>query len=127
MGVWYAIQLLRTWRRPANALQTAYEFVLFFLLFATLWFQPWYVTWLVALAALHPRPKAPTQAGIFSFTVITSYVVYGFVWFWAVPTCNWGNTLGITLIAVGTTYLVPWAHAVWLWIRAVRPSAPSAE
>lgn len=113
----FLIQLGRTWERPAGVLQRAFDLVMFLLLFATPWFQPWYITWAVALAALFPRPEAPTQAGLFSLTVIFSYVVYGFVWFWAAHLANWGNTLGITLMAVGTTYLIPWGYTLRVWMK----------
>ncbi len=118
LGAWYAAQLWKTWRTPSGALQHAYNVVLFLLLFVTPWFQPWYVTWLVALAALRPYNTAPTQAGLFSLTVLGSYVVYGFAWFWFVSFANWGNCLGINLVAVGTTYLLPWSYTAWLWLRA---------
>jgi len=114
LGGCYNYLLLNTWVRPARALQNAYLFVLFLLLFTTPWFQPWYVTWLVALAALRPTPSAPGQAGLFSLTVMASYVVYGFVWFWIPHIANWENTLGINLMAVSTTFLLPWAYSAWL-------------
>lgn len=117
LTVWYVVQLRGVWREPLGAVRYAYSFLLFFLLFATLWFQPWYVTWLVALAALLPDSTAPTQVGLFSLTVMISYVVYGFVWFWIPAVANWGQTLGITLMAVGTTYLIPWAYMARLWLR----------
>lgn len=110
-------QLLRTWVRPAMVLRHAFDLILFLLLFVTPWFQPWYVTWAVALAALFPRPEAPTQAGLFSLTVLFSYVVYGFVWFWIPVWANWGHTLGITLMAVATTYLIPWGYTARVWLR----------
>lgn len=118
LGVFAAaciLQLARTWIRPAAALRHAFDLMLFLLLFTTPWFQPWYVTWVVALAALFPRPEAPLPAGLFSLTVLFSYVVYGFVWFWIPHQANWGNTLGITLMAVATTYLVPWGYTLWMW------------
>ncbi len=111
------LQLLRTWERPEAVLRHAFDLILFLLLFVTPWFQPWYVTWAVALAALFPRPEALTQAGLFSLTVLFSYVVYGFVWFWIPRQANWGNTLGITLMAVAMTYLIPWGYTVWVWCR----------
>jgi len=117
LWIWYVIQIARTWRKPDRALQSAYDFLLFWLLFATLWFQPWYVTWLVALAALLPGAGAALQAGLFSLTVFSSYIVYGFLWFWIIPSANWANGLGITLIAVATTYLPPWAYTAWLHLR----------
>lgn len=127
LAAWYTLQLARTWRTPTGILRHAYDFILFLLLLTTPWFQPWYVTWLVALAALFPHPAAPTQAGLFSLTVIFSYVVYGFAWFWIPHVANWGRCLGINLIAVATTYLVPWAYTAWLWLRSrgwtARPSA----
>lgn len=126
LGTWYAINVARTWRRPANVLRYACGVVLFLLLFATPWFQPWYVTWLVALAALLPVPAAPALAGTFSLTVMFSYVVYGFVWFWAARLANWGHTLGINLIAVGTSYLVPWTYGAWLWLRGRRTALSRA-
>ena len=82
----------------------------------TPWFQAWYVTWIVALAALYPRPTAPAQAGLFSLTVLISYVVFGFAWFWFLSFANWGNALGINLAAVATTYLVPGGNTAWLWL-----------
>ncbi|HEY74716.1 MAG TPA: hypothetical protein G4O00_00855 [Thermoflexia bacterium] len=115
LGGWYLSRLRRVWRSPSHALPAAYDVILFLLLFATPWFQPWYVTWLIALASLHPRRSAPTQAGLLSLTVIISYVIYGFLWFWIAPIANWGHGLGINLIAVGTTYLLPWAYAAWTW------------
>ncbi|MGD1995181.1 MAG: hypothetical protein PVH62_00255 [Anaerolineae bacterium] len=118
LGIWYALQVEKTWRNPSSTLRHAYDVVLFLLLFATLWFQPWYVTWLVALAALRPRPTAPAQAGLFSLTVMGSYVVYGFVWFWIPRLANWGNVLGINLMAVGTTFLAPWTFTFGLWLQA---------
>lgn len=118
LGGWYGIRLISTWVKPGRALENAYLFVLFLLLFTTLWFQPWYATWLVALAALRPTPSAPGQAGLFSATVMVSYVVYGFVWFWIPHIANWENTLGINLMAVGTSFLLPWAYSAWLlWKR----------
>ena len=113
----FVLQLARTWVRPAAVLRHAFDLMLFLLLFATPWFQPWYVTWAVALAALFPRPEAPLQAGLFSLTVVFSYVVYGFVWFWIPHQANWGNTLGITLMAVATTYLIPWGYTLKVWGR----------
>jgi hypothetical protein len=116
--IWYIVQLWRTWRQPSSVLLRAYDTMLFLLLFVTLWFQPWYVTWLVALSALRPRDTTPAQAGLFSFTVLISYVIYGFVWFWLSDIANWGYTLGINLIAVGTSFLAPWAYTAWLWVRS---------
>ncbi|MBO9371570.1 MAG: hypothetical protein J7575_10895 [Chloroflexi bacterium] len=116
-AVAFVLQLARTWVRPAAVLRHAFDLMLFLLLFATPWFQPWYVTWAVALAALFPRPEAPLQAGLLSLTVVFSYVVYGFVWFWIPHQANWGNTLGITLMAVATTYLIPWGYTLWVWGR----------
>jgi len=115
LGAWYLSRLWRTVRAPSEALRSAYDVVLFLLLFVTPWFQPWYVTWLVSLAALSPRRTAPRQAGLFSLTVMVSYVVYGFVWFWLPRVGNWGSGLGINLIAVATTYLAPWVYTAWLW------------
>lgn len=120
LGAWYLILLKRVWQKPGSAVECAYDFVLVLLLFATPWFQPWYVTWLVALAALGPHPQARAQAGLFSLTVVFSYVVYGFVWFWIPSAANWGHTLGITLMAVGTTYLAPWTYTAYLWWQARR-------
>jgi hypothetical protein len=117
---WYLLQLWRTWRQPTTALLRSFDTVLFLLLFATLWFQPWYVTWLVMLSALRPRATAPAQAALFSFSVLLSYVVYGFVWFWIRDISNWGDMLGINLIAVGTSFLAPWAYTLWLWIKSRR-------
>jgi hypothetical protein len=116
-AVAFVLQLARTWVRPAAVLRHAFDLMLFLLLFATPWFQPWYVTWAVALAALFPRPEAPLQAGLLSLTVVFSYMVYGFVWFWIPHQANWGNTLGITLMAVATTYLIPWGYTLWVWGR----------
>jgi hypothetical protein len=118
LGAWYLVQLARTWKEPKTALESAYSFILFFLLFAVPWFQPWYVTWLVSLAALAPVTRARAQSSLFSFTVLPSYVVYGFVWFWIVPIARWGNYLALHLIGVTVTFLAPWAHAAWLWLRA---------
>lgn len=115
LGLWYVWQLRRTWRDPAGVLRYTFDLLLFLLLFATPWFQPWYVTWALALAALFPRQQAPLQAGLFSLTALFSYVVYGFVWFWKADLANWGNTLGITLMAVATTYLLPWAYTLRVW------------
>ncbi len=127
LGIWYLIQLWNVWQRPSRVLRYAYNAVLFLLLFVTPWFQPWYVTWLVALAALRPHPQAPTQAGLLSGTVIVSYIVYGFAWFWFVQFANWGHTLGINALAVATTFLVPWAYTAWLWLRPrLRQSSPSS-
>lgn len=117
---WFLLQLWRTWRQPSTALLRAFDTVLFLLFFTTLWFQPWYVTWLVALSALRPRATAPAQAALFSYSVLISYVVYGFVWFWIPRIANWGNTLGINMIAVGTSFLAPWAYALWLWVKPRR-------
>ncbi|MBN1954113.1 MAG: hypothetical protein JW900_03580 [Anaerolineae bacterium] len=108
LGAWYTMLLWQTGVHPTRPVRHAYHFVLFLLLFTTLWFQPWYVTWLVALAALFPSPQAPGQASLFSFTAAASYLVYGFLWFWIPPVANWGNNLGIHLIAVTVTYLAPW-------------------
>ncbi len=119
-AVAFILQLARTWARPGAVLRHAFDLMLFLLLFATPWFQPWYVTWAVALAALFPRPEAPLQAGLFSLTVVFSYVVYGFVWFWIPHLANWGNTLGITLMAVATTYLIPWGYTLRVWGRSGR-------
>lgn len=116
LAAWYLSRLWQVWQAPSRTVQAAYDVILFLLLFATPWFQPWYVTWLIAWAALRPRRSAPTQAGLFSLTVIISYIVYGFLWFWIPQFANWGKGLGINLIAVGTTYLVPWGYAVWAWI-----------
>ncbi len=110
LGIWYVIQAVRTWQRPNETLRHAFDFLLFWLLFAVLWFQPWYVTWLVALAALSPRPTAAAQAGLFSFTVLPAYIVYGFVWFWIAHIANWANCLGINLIAVGISIAPVWAY-----------------
>ncbi len=123
-GVVFTLQLARTWVRPETVLRYAFDLILFLLLFATPWFQPWYVTWAVALAALFPRPEAPLQAGLFSPTVLFSYVVYGFVWFWIPHQANWGNTLGITLMAVATTYPIPWGYTLGVWGQRSRPLNP---
>ena len=116
----FVLQLARTWERPGAVIRYAFDLMLFLLLFTTLWFQPWYVTWAVALAALFPRPEAPLQAGLFSLTVVFSYVVYGFVWLWIPHQANWGDTLGITLMAVATTYLIPWGYTLRVWVRSGR-------
>lgn len=116
LGIWYLFQIWRTWQNPDGAILHAYNVVLFLLLFATLWFQPWYVTWLVALAALAPTPNARTQAGLFSLSVMGSYVIYGFVWFWIPRFANWANCLGINLLAVGSTFLPPWTYTIWQWV-----------
>jgi hypothetical protein len=113
---WFIVRLWRTWTTPAHTLRHIYDVVLFLLLFVTPWFQAWYVTWIVALAALYPRATAPAQAGLFSMTVLISYVVFGFAWFWFLSFANWGNSLGINLAAVATTYLVPWGYTAWLWL-----------
>jgi hypothetical protein len=115
---WYLLQLWQTWRQPSTALRRTFDTMLFLLLFTTLWFQPWYVTWLVALSALRPRATAPPQAALFSYSVLISYVVYGFVWFWIPNVANWGDMLGINMIAVGTSFLAPWAYALWLWVKS---------
>jgi len=120
----FVLQLARTWMRPGAVLRHAFDLMLFLLLFATPWFQPWYVTWAVALAALFPRPEAPLQAGLLSLTVVFSYVVYGFVWFWIPHQANWGNTLGITLMAVATTYLIPWGYTLWVWGGGEKETGP---
>ncbi len=117
-AVAFIFQLAQTWLRPGAVLRHAFDLMLFLLLFATPWFQPWYVTWAVALAALFPRPEAPLQASLFSLTVVFSYVVYGFVWFWIPHQANWGNTLGITLMAVATTYFIPWGYTLRVWGRS---------
>jgi hypothetical protein len=116
-AVAFVLQLARTWVRPGAVIRYAFDLMLFLLLFVTPWFQPWYVTWAVALAALFPRPEAPLQAGLFGLTVLFSYVVYGFIWFWIPYQANWGNTLGITLMAVATTYLIPWGYTLRVWGR----------
>jgi len=116
LGAWYLPRLWRTWRAPSYLFRATYEVLLFLLLFATPWFQPWYVTWVVALAALFPRPDGPIQAGLLSLTVVVSYVVYGFLWFWIPDIGNWEYGLGINLIAVGTTFLVPWTY----WLLSLR-------
>ncbi len=122
LGGCAAVQAVRTWHAPTGVLAHAYDLYLFLLLFATPWFQPWYVTWLVALAALRPRPHAPTQASLFSLTVLSSYVVFGFVWFWIPRFANWGHNLGINLLAVLGTYTLPWAYTAWVWYRQRRAS-----
>jgi hypothetical protein len=127
LGIWYVIQLWNVWEWPSHVLRYAYNVILFLLLFVTPWFQPWYVTWLVALAALRPHAKAPNQAGLLSATVMASYVVYGFAWFWFVHFANWGHTLGINALAVATTFLIPWAYTVWLWLRARPAHSPSTS
>lgn len=119
-AVAFVLQMARTWVRPVAVIRHAFDLMLFLLLFATPWFQPWYITWAVALAALFPRPEAPLQAGLFSLTVVFSYVVYGFVWFWIPHQANWGNTLGITLMAVATTYLIPWGYTLRVWAQSGR-------
>ncbi len=124
LGFWILRQLYRTWNAPTAAPLHAFDLILFLLLFATPWFQPWYVTWAVALGALFPRREAPLQAGLLSLTVLFSYVIYGFVWFWRADLCNWGNTLGITLMAVATTYLLPWAYTLRVWTRTPTGAAP---
>ncbi len=127
LGGWYLSRLRQVWRSPSHALPAAYDVVLFLLLFTTPWFQPWYVTWLVALAGLRPHRFAPFQAGLFSLTVTISYIVYGFLWFWIAPVANWGEGLGINLIAVGTTYLLPWAYTVWVWTRGKRGTTTNRD
>lgn len=117
LGAWYLSRLWRVWRAPSRVLQAAYDVFLFLLLFTTPWFQPWYVTWLITLAGFRPRWSAPVQAGLFSLSVVISYVVYGFLWFWIPRIANWGGGLGINLIAVGTTYPLPWAYTAWVWLR----------
>lgn len=123
LGLWMVWQLRRTWENPAGVLRHAFDLVLFLLLFATPWFQPWYVTWAIALAALFPRQPAPLQAGLLSLTVLFSYVIYGFVWFWRADLGNWGNTLGITLMAVAATYTIPWIYTFRVWMRRGRSEA----
>jgi hypothetical protein len=127
LAILYAFKLWRTWRHPAAVLSHIYDVILFLLLFATPWFQPWYVTWLVALAALYPHNTAPAQAGIFAASVMTSYIVYGFVWFWIPDIANWSEALGITLLAVLTTYPIPWIQAAWIWSRSLRKRSDSQE
>ncbi|MGQ9710599.1 MAG: hypothetical protein ACUVXE_09050 [Anaerolineae bacterium] len=119
-AVAFVLQLARTWVRPGAVIRYAFNLMLFLLLFVTPWFQPWYVTWAVALAALFPCPEAPLQAGLFSLTVVFSYVVYGFVWFWIPHQANWGNALGINLMAVAMTYLIPWGYTLRVWTGSGR-------
>ncbi|MBN1178330.1 MAG: hypothetical protein JXD18_03910 [Anaerolineae bacterium] len=117
LGGWYAVRVWRAWTRPGEVLRHAYDVVLFLLLFVTPWFQPWYVTWLVALAALRPYPTSSGQAGLLSLTVLGSYVIYGFVWFWYPAVGSWANWLGINLIAVAGTFALPWTYTIWAWLR----------
>jgi len=113
LGIYFIVQLGRTWTHPDGALRRAYELWLVLLLFATLWFQPWYVTWLVPLAALFPRSDACVQTGLFSLTVTWSYVVGGFVWRWAPRLTGWRAGLGSLLLFVGTSYGLPWLYFLW--------------
>ncbi len=115
LGICYSVQMARVLKVPKAALVSAYKFVLFFLLFAVPWFQPWYVTWLVSLAALIPDAGTRSQTGLFSFTVMLSYIVYGFVWYWITPIANWGGYLGIHLMSVAVTFVAPWVYAALLW------------
>ena len=123
LAAWYALQVKRSFRHPDQTLSHAYQFTAFLLLFVTPWFQPWYITWLIPLAALLPSSIARPQSGLFSFSVIGAYVVYGFVWFWIPHTANWGNCLGINLMAVGTTYLLPWAYTAWQGLRTAHSTS----
>jgi alpha-1,6-mannosyltransferase len=111
IAVYWLLQLRNVYRNPPAVVRLAFNTLLFLLLLSTPWFQPWYLLWIMPLAAVYPRPDAPFQAALFALCVAWTYAVYGFVWFWIIPFANWGHYLGIELIALTTTYTLPWAYA----------------
>jgi hypothetical protein len=108
---YWILQLRNVVESPAEVVRFAFNTLLFQLLLCMTWFQPWYLLWLVPLAAAYPRLDAPLQAALFTLCVTWTYAVYGFVWFWIPAVANWEHFLGIELIALATTYLLPWLYA----------------
>jgi hypothetical protein len=109
----YTIRQLRAINQtPDQVVVRAFNTLLLLLLFSIPWFQPWYWLWVLPLAAIYPRPNAPYQAALSTVCVTWTYVVYGFVWFWLYPIGNWGNSLVIQVVAVLTTYGLPWIYAL---------------
>ncbi len=112
LGSYVLRQLRAINRTPAQVVLRAFNTLLFLLLLCIPWFQPWYLLWILPLAAIYPRPNAPFQVALSTVCVTWSYIVYGFVWFWLYPIGNWGNNLVIQVVALLTTYALPWIYAV---------------
>jgi hypothetical protein len=127
---YWVLQLRNVYQSPSEVVRLAFNTLIFLLLVCMTWFQPWYLLWVVSLAAVYPRPDAPFQAALFTLCTAWTYAVYGFVWFWIVPFSNWGHFLGIELVALVTTYLLPWAYAAiqgWRHRRATWPLARNVQ
>ncbi len=115
LGAYVLLQLRNAWQQSGEAVRLAFNVLLFMLLLCMPWFQPWYLLSVMALAAVYPRPDAPFQAALSTACVVVSYVVYGFVWFWA-PSIS-RHLVAIHSLAVATSFLLPWAYAVCSGVR----------
>jgi alpha-1,6-mannosyltransferase len=109
-------------RTPAQAELHVFNALLFLLLLCIPWFQAWYLLWILPLAAVYPRPNAAFQVGLSTLCVTWAYIVYGFAWFWLFPIGNWGNNLVIQVVALVTTYVLPWIYAVHLIVTSKKRS-----
>jgi hypothetical protein len=112
LGSYVLLQLRVINRAPSQVVWRAFNTLLFLLLLCIPWFQPWYLLWILPLAAIYPRSNAPFQVGLSTVCVSLAYIVYGFIWFWLYPIGNWGNSLVIHVVALVTTYALPWIYAM---------------
>ncbi len=114
LGSYVLRQLCAINRTPAQVKLYTFDMLLFLLLLCIPWFQPWYLLWILPLAAIYPRPNAPFQVALSTVCASWTYIVFGFIWFWLYPIGNWGNNLFIQVVALLTTYALPWIYAVRL-------------
>jgi hypothetical protein len=121
LGVFAAyvlVQVRNAARAPASVARLAFNTLVFLLLVCMTWMQPWYWLWVLPLAAVYPRRDAVFQAALSMVCVALSYVVYGYVWH-RFPVFH-GDFVRINLVALATSYALPWAYAVWSGWRGRR-------
>ncbi|MCL4552727.1 MAG: hypothetical protein M1305_04140, partial [Candidatus Marsarchaeota archaeon] len=71
----FMIRMLVDTRTYDHMLSNWFKALFVYLVFIGTWFWPWYVTWLVALAALHDRPRTLKLTVLFSFSVLLAYAL----------------------------------------------------
>ncbi len=125
-GLFYVWQIVRLKRGMHSLLMSLYWTVFVFLSFAVLWWQPWYVVWLVALGAVIPSVGIARLTMLFSYTATWNYVVYIFLLMWFFPLMMWGNSMGVTLVAVSLIFGAPLAYAGYLIWRGRSAGAQNA-
>jgi hypothetical protein len=63
---------------------------------------------------------------LFSYTATWNYVVYIFLLMWFFPLMMWGNSMGVTLVAVSLIFGAPLAYAGYLIWRGRSAGAQNA-